>query len=211
MRLATKSIDSEAILRFWFDDAVHQPESIQRAKQRWYRGGAALDRLIAAQFKAMHASAAAKEIGGGLTDREILARIILLDQFSRHLYRGTPKAFAFDPLALTFSRQLNDAKTVVDLHPVEQLFTLHPYHHSENRSAQHIGISKLETLTQQVSSCWLPLFQGFLKSFQTHALIIERFGRFPHRNDILNRANRSQETEYLKQQPQRYGQSHGHH
>jgi len=97
--LATKSIDSEAILRFWFDDAVHQPESIQRAKQRWYRGGAALDRLIAAQFKAMHASAAAKEIGGGLTDREILARIILLDQFSRHLYRGTPKAFAFDPLA----------------------------------------------------------------------------------------------------------------
>ena len=211
MRLVTKSIDSEAILYFWFDDAVHQPDSIQRAKQRWYRGGAALDRLIAAQFKAMHASAAAAEFGDRLTDREILARIILLDQFSRHLYRGTPKAFAFDPLALTFSRQLNDAETVVDLHPVEQLFALHPYHHSENRSAQRIGILKLETLTQQVSSCWLPLFQGFLKSFQAHALIIERFGRFPHRNDILNRANSPQETEYLKQQPQRYGQSHGHH
>ena len=211
MRLATKSIDSDAILQFWFDDAVHQPESIPRAKQRWYRGGGTLDRSIAAQFKTIHASAAAQGLRDKLNPRAVLARIILLDQFSRHLYRGTPKAFSFDPLALAFSRQLLNSKAVDALQPIEHLFALHPFHHSEDRAAQQLGISKVETLTEQVSSAWRPLFQDFLKSFQEHALIIERFGRFPHRNEILNRANTTQEKRYLTQQPQRYGQSHGHH
>lgn len=209
--MATKSIDNDAILDFWFGDCVHLPESIPSAKQRWYRGGATLDRHIAAQFTAMHATAAVPVRADGLDHRAILARIILLDQFSRHLYRGTPKAFAFDPLALAFSQRLFDSKTPVALQPVEQLFALHPYHHAENSAAQQLGISKLEALTEQASQDWRPLFQGFLKSFQEHALIIERFGRFPHRNEIHNRDNTLQETQYLAQQPQRYGQSHGHH
>ena len=211
MRLATKSIDSEAILAFWFDDAVYEPESIPRAKQRWYRGGATLDRYIATHFKTQHASAAASVMSEELTHREILARIILFDQFSRHLYRGTPKAFAFDHLALAYSHQLYRSEAAFDLQPVEQLFLLHPYHHSENQVAQQLGISKLTILTGQVAPGWLPLFQGFLKSFQEHALIIERFGRFPHRNDILNRVTTLEESHYLAQKPQRYGQSHGHH
>jgi uncharacterized protein (DUF924 family) len=211
VRLATKSIDSDAILQFWFDDAVHQPKSIPKAKQRWYRGGAALDRSIATQFKTIHASVAAQGLRDGLNPHATLARIILLDQFSRHLFRGTPKAFSFDPLAVAFSHQMFDSKAEDALQPVEQLFALHPFHHSEDRAAQQLGISKVESLTEQVSPAWRPLFQDFLKSFQEHALIVERFGRFPHRNEILNRVNTTQEKQYLTQQPQRYGQSHGHH
>jgi len=204
--LATKSIDTDAILAFWFEDCCDQPESISQAKQRWYRGGAALDRHIQAQFKTAHASAATEAWVDALTDRAILARIILLDQFSRHLYCGTPKAFAFDSKALNLSHRLRVANRASELHPIEHLFALHPYHHAENRAAQRLGIAALDALIRHVPPVWKPVFQRFLKSFEEHALIIERFGRFPHRNQSLNRHNTVEETQYLAQQHQRYGQ-----
>ena len=206
MRLATKSIDTDAILAFWFEDCCDQPESISTAKQRWYRGGLAVDRLVDVQFKTMHTSAADNPYPDGLTEREILARIILLDQFSRHLYRGQPEAFAFDPLALDLSHRLNPLDAALNLQPIEKVFALHPYHHAENSAAQQLGIDALRGLIARVAPAWRGIILRFLKSFEEHALIIERFGRFPHRNQTLKRRNTVEETRYLAQQHKQYGQ-----
>lgn len=203
--MATKLIDPDAILDFWFDDCAHQPESISTAKQRWYRGGVAVDRFIEVQFQTMHASAADSPYPEGLTERGIPARIILLDQFARHLYRGQPKAFAFDPLALNLSHRLNPLDAVLNLQPIEKVSALHPYHHAENRTAQQLGIDALKGLISQVVPVWRGIILRFLKSFEEHALIIERFGRFPHRNQTLKRRNTVEETRHLAQQHKQYG------
>src|SRR5262249_51790388 len=117
-----------------------------------------------------------------------LARIIVLDQFPRNMFRGTPRAFAADPLALAAAKHLAAKGYDRDLLPVEKQFAYLPFEHSESLPDQERGCELMKTLDED-------LYGWAVK----HKVIIERFGRFPHRNEILGRQSTPEEIEFLKQ------------
>jgi uncharacterized protein (DUF924 family) len=170
-----------SILDFWFRE-------IDPAQ--WWRVDPAFDALIRSRFLDLHRQAAAGELfGWRATAQGRLAEIIVLDQFSRNLFRGTPGAFAQDGMALVLAQEAVAARAHEVLTPVERGFLFLPYMHSESR-AIHV---EAERLYREFA---LPGNHDFeLK----HKIIIDRFGRFPHRNAILGRASTTEEIELLKQ------------
>ncbi|MBF8302770.1 MAG: hypothetical protein HW396_1051, partial [Candidatus Dadabacteria bacterium] len=145
-------------------------------------------------------------VGGKLkswenTPRGTLALIILLDQFSRNIYRGTAKAFSQDSLALYVCLRGIEKGFDKRLHPVERLFLYMPLEHSEDLEMQKKSVeyfSMLEKLFPAPPSL-ASMVSEFKKYAGMHYVIIERFGRFPHRNEILGRKSTPEEIEFLKQ------------
>lgn len=156
----------------------------------WFAKRSDIDRYIKTNFERDLKSA----IEGKLktwddTPYGTLALIILLDQFSRNMYRGTEKAFAQDSLALEVClRGINDGFDE-KLHPVERLFFYMPLQHSENLQMQRKSVEYFSNLEKLFPSPHplAPMISGFKEYADKHYVIIERFGRFPHRNEILGR------------------------
>jgi uncharacterized protein (DUF924 family) len=120
--------------------------------------------------------------------RDCLARVIVLDQFPRNMYRGTPRAFASDALALEAAKHMVAKGWDRGLLPVEKQFVYLPFEHSESLADQERACELMRPLGEE-------LYDWALR----HKRIIERFGRFPHRNEILGRASTPEEIEFLKQ------------
>jgi uncharacterized protein (DUF924 family) len=166
------------LLYFWFGELSDS--------DRWSKGKL-LDPIVKTRFGAFHAAAATGELWEWRTSSEgRLAEIIVLDQFSRHIYRGTSAAFASDPMALVLAQESVrvGADTAVD-EEKRQYFYM-PFMHSESLSI-HKSASGL--FAQLPSN---------LKYAVKHRAIIERFGRYPHRNAILGRVSTPEEIEFLK-------------
>jgi uncharacterized protein (DUF924 family) len=169
------------ILRFWF-------EEIDPSK--WWAKDAAFDQLIRARYSQVHARATRCElVGWRMEARGRLAEIVILDQFSRNLFRGSPLAFASDPLALALAQEAIAAEADSALSPVERSFLYLPFMHSESL-AIHAAAMELYRMNGD---------QNNLDSEIRHKNIIERFGRYPHRNAILGRHSTDEEIEFLKQ------------
>ena len=206
------SVNTAAILEFWFGAAAESPAEVRTAKKYWYRSGPRLDKEIIQRFSNDHIEAQRPHTIDVQGDaRDILARILLLDQFSRHLYRGTAKAYAFDPMAQDFAQRLHWPRLDLSCSPIEKVFALHPFHHAENPQLQRMGIEQLEQITKKSDNAWQGVLKRFLKSFEDHALIIDRFGRFPHRNSILGRTQTIAEIKFMQTTKQHFGQVHGNH
>ena len=178
------------VLLFWFGG----PGERGKRQKRWFEKSEAFDRQVNDRFAAAYESAAAGNLShwrGGPHD--CLALILLLDQLPRNMFRDTPRAFAADPLALDAARHAVAEGHDRTLLPVERLFVYLPFEHSES-------------LEDQVRACELtkPL-EAFPETFDAyryavaHRDIIQRFGRFPHRNAILGRPSTPEEIEFLKQ------------
>ncbi len=131
------------------------------------------------------------------TPRGQLALIVLLDQFSRNIYRGTARAFAQDRKALAVCRDGLEPGTDRALRPVERLFFYMPLQHAEDRDAQRRSVESFEGLLAEVAPLHRPLCQGFRDYAHRHRAVIERFGRFPHRNVILGRPSTPEELAFL--------------
>lgn len=173
---------AQAVLQFWFDPAL---DAAQR-NQRWFAKDTPFDAEIHRRFLALHEDAAAGRLGAWQNStRECLALVILLDQFPRNMFRGAARAFAADALARQAARAL--LPRLGELSPEERLFACLPFEHSESREDQRL-------------SCELigPLGGELLRYAERHREIIERFGRFPHRNAALGRASTPEEIEFLK-------------
>ncbi|MEO8296542.1 MAG: DUF924 family protein [Burkholderiales bacterium] len=169
------------ILHFWF-------EQIQPAQ--WWKVDAAFDRLIAQRFADLHARAVCCELFDWRTDPAgRLAEIIVLDQFSRNIYRGEPRAFAADPLALALAQEAVAAKADLALPQQQRVFLYMPYMHSESRRIHEVA----ERLFGDNGPA------DNLDFERRHKAIIDRFGRYPHRNHILGRPSTDEEIEFLKQ------------
>ncbi len=169
----------QEVVAFWRD----------AGRERWFTKDEAFDALCRERFLATHEAAAR----GDLNDWELvpggaLAVVLLLDQFPRNMFRGTPQAFATDALALAAARHALAADYDRNWLRVEKIFAYLPFEHSE-------------ALADQQRACELmrPLGQEQYDYALRHKAIIERFGRFPHRNAILGRASTPQEIEFLKQ------------
>lgn len=182
----------QEVLDFWF----LPPGSEGYGKQRdvWFRKDDKFDAEIARRF----GPAIEQAVSGGLRewDQEgphgTLARILLLDQFTRNAGRGTPAAFAGDALALAAAQQLVASGADQALAPVQRAFAYMPFEHAEDAAMQERSVELFTALAQQN-----PGFEVTLDYAHRHRGVIARFGRFPHRNPILGRASTPEETAYL--------------
>jgi uncharacterized protein (DUF924 family) len=173
---------AQEVLEFWFDPAL---EAAAR-NRRWFAKDAAFDNEIRRRFLALYeAGAAGRLVSWQRSARAGLALVIVLDQFPRNMFRGEARAFAADGLARDAARAL--LPRLGELSPDERLFACLPFEHSES-------------LSDQILSCELltPLGGELLRYAERHREIIERFGRFPHRNAALGRASTAEEIEFLK-------------
>lgn len=169
------------ILDFWFD-AAHRPQ--------WFAKSDDFDRLIAEHFQATHTAASQAELWSWRSNAEgRLAEIIVLDQFSRNLYRDSPRAFAQDSLALALAQEAISLKLDQQLSPEQRSFLYMPFMHSESRLMHEFALKLFQRLGN-------PENLDFEKK---HKVIIERFGRYPHRNHILGRQSSAEELEFLTQ------------
>jgi uncharacterized protein (DUF924 family) len=125
---------------------------------------------------------------------EPLAEILLLDQFTRNIFRGTPRAFAGDARALALARTLVDSGIHLTLHPLQRWFAYLPLEHAEDAVAQDESVRLFGALAAAD-----PARAGALDYARRHREIVQRFGRFPHRNTILGRTSSAEETAFLQQ------------
>ena len=169
------------VLEFWFKEIT---------PAQWWKVDPAFDQLIASRFADIHTQALASELfAWRSTPHGRLAEIIVLDQFSRNIHRGTPRAFAADSLALALAQEAVSAKADDELTQDERTFLLMPYMHSESKSIHVIA----EQLFKEKAA------EGNYNFELRHKAIIDRFGRYPHRNAILGRTSTPEELEFLTQ------------
>ena len=202
------TLDTEQILDFWFADTVSLPERYQERKDVWFTECDSFDEQIRSQFEPQIKIAAKLSAAGMRSNpRENLALIIATDQFPRNVYRGTPEAFAYDHAALNLTRSMIDSGMHERMAFVERLFVYMPLQHAEDIDIQLLSIEMFKLLG---SSAEHPIHQtGAEQSIEyaiLHKDIIERFGRFPHRNEILSRESTPEELEYLASGPETFGQ-----
>jgi uncharacterized protein (DUF924 family) len=138
--------------------------------------------------------------------RRRLSLIILLDQFTRQIYRGTPQAFAHDAQALTLTLSGMESAADGALNIVERLFFYMPLQHGESTEAQEESVSNYRRLLAESPAELRPTFDEAFESAQHHRTLILQFGRFPHRNPILGRESTPEEEAYLKKTGERCGQ-----
>lgn len=186
----------QAVLNYWFG-ALGSADDDQ-VRSLWFTKSAATDADISARFTTLIEAAMA----GGLQDwaataQGRLARILLLDQFTRNVFRGQARSFAGDPLALADALHLLDSERssgFEQLQPLQRWFALMPLEHAEDAAMQARCVAEFE---QQARLD--PRLQGALDYARKHEAVIQQFGRFPHRNAILGRESSAAELDYLAQ------------
>jgi uncharacterized protein (DUF924 family) len=176
------------VLQFWFGEGAEYG----KAHKRWFEKDPAFDEAIRRRFSDLHRQQAMTR-DWLEQPRDCLARIIVLDQFPRHIYRGTAAAFASDPLALEAAKHLVGEGWDRALLPVERQFAYLPFEHSESLDDQERACALYEALNA------FPETADAHRYALAHRDIIQRFGRFPHRNAALGRRSTPEEIEFLEQ------------
>ena len=185
--------DIEEILTFWFGEIRDEPAYFEEYASRWFVQNADFDRQIVQRFQADYGLAAQGQLTHWTeTARGGLALILVLDQFPRNMFRNDPRAFATDPLAQQIAEQMIDAEFDRQLRLVERYFVYVPFMHSENRAHQQRSVQLFQQLVKERAYFDTPYVVR-------HQEVIDRFGRFPHRNTVLGRASTPAELEFLKQ------------
>ncbi|TKB55349.1 DUF924 family protein [Ferrimonas aestuarii] len=194
------------VLYFWFGELENGLPKQPKGKL-WFGAGEVIDQEIRTHFGQLHQRAERGELDDwATTSQGRLALIILLDQFSRNLHRGVAQAFANDDKALALCKQGIEQGDDAELSMSEKQFFYMPLQHSESLDDQQLGVQMLTKMMQGLSGQTLKEAEGTLKFQQLHLEIIERFGRFPHRNQVLGRNNSAEEAEYLQEGAPRFGQ-----
>jgi uncharacterized protein (DUF924 family) len=169
------------ILVFWFEDI--EPAA-------WWKRDEAFDALLVERYSALHAKAASGELFAWREQPEgRLAEVIVLDQFSRNMFRDSPLAFAFDPMALVLAQEAIACQADQVLTPVQRSFLYMPFMHSESLRIHEIAVELYRNNG----------IENNLDYELQHKAIIERFGRYPHRNAVLGLHSTPAELEFLKQ------------
>jgi uncharacterized protein (DUF924 family) len=180
------------VLDFWFGRS-NSPE-FGKVQKKWFEKDLAFDEEVRSHFLSQYELAASGQLDSWQESPEsCLALIILLDQFPRNMFRGTPQAFATDSKALAAAEQAVKNKFDRELLPVQRWFIYLPFEHSENLEKQQKSVELFSNLQGEPDS------ESVINYAIRHLEIIERFGRFPHRNQILGRETTPEEAEFLKQ------------
>ncbi|MBE9060004.1 DUF924 domain-containing protein [cf. Phormidesmis sp. LEGE 11477] len=187
----------EAILSFWFGDSTDPDYGHYR--KSWFIKDPAFDEQIRQRFltDTQKAAERAYENWQALPSAAV-ALILLLDQFPRNLYRGQPRSFATDAQALEVAQHLVNAGRDRDLMPAHRFFVYLPFEHSEDMHHQNRCVELMEQMIENFPDLD-PGLKGGLDYAKRHREVIEQFGRFPHRNKILDRQSTPAEIAFLQQ------------
>lgn len=189
----------QEILEYWFGSLqMGEIYPMDKSKQ-WFGGGDDIDKEIRNRFEKQIVAATKNELDAWKeTPRGRLALIILVDQFTRNIYRGTPEAFAYDSIAQELTLEGLSQEHDLALLPIERVFFYLPLEHSENIEIQEISVQKFHAILPAVLPEQIAHFVSFEDYAWRHYEIIVKFGRFPHRNEILSRESTPEEIEFLK-------------
>lgn len=180
--------DTHQVLHFWFG----VPPGPRR--KAWFQKSALFDEAIRNHFLTMHNRAAQGRLEAWKdTAAGAIALVIVTDQFPRNLFRGSPRAFATDAVALKTAARILASGWEATMTPVERQFVYLPYEHSEKLADQERSLTLFESLAA------FPETPDALEYARRHWEIVKRFGRFPHRNGALSRPSTSEEIEFLEQ------------
>ncbi len=195
------------ILQFWFGDVVQNPERLKERNKFWYESSMEIDAAIRDRFQADVDAAAGGEYDAWCSNaRSALALVILFDQFPRNIYRGTAQAFAHDSRALACSEKIIANNKLAQLEPIERTFALMPLQHSEELQVQKRSVKLFDELATGAPTEFKDILENNLQYAKDHLEIIEKFGRFPHRNAVLGRESTDEELVYLSSGGQTFGQ-----
>ena len=193
-------MEIEQVIDFWFGSDLNDHDLAKRQSPIWWQKNPQTDALIRQKFA-----------GGlqGLIDGDYdhwlesplgrLAAIILADQFSRNMYRDTAQAFSQDELALSWCMDGMKLKHDIELPLVCRVFFYMPLEHAESIEMQDLSVKKFTELSEQTGAGNNDTFTGFVDFAERHRAVIQQFGRYPHRNSILNRKSTAAEQIYLDQ------------
>ncbi len=184
---------TRAVLDFWFLPPDHPGHGAFRPE--WFRKDATFDAAIRERFGAA-VEAALNTTLDAESDETLLARILLLDQFTRNIFRDTPRAFAGDPQALSIATALVTAGRDKNLSPFQRWFAYLPFEHSESPLEQERAVALFAGLRREMKTA---AFDSAYDYALRHREVIARFGRFPHRNAILGRESTAEEIGFLAQ------------
>ncbi|MFK8021876.1 MAG: DUF924 family protein [Pseudomonadales bacterium] len=172
-------VEAKDILRFWFEE-LHPSD--------WFQSSPELDSEISRRFFLILQAAAACELAAWRESIDgRLAEIIVLDQFSRNVFRDDPRAYYQDPLALALAQEAVAADLHLELQGSRRAFLLMPYMHSESLIIHEVALELFAA----------PGMEGNLRSEKQHFELLQRFGRYPRRNKALGRSNTADEVVYL--------------
>ncbi|MBL6749842.1 MAG: DUF924 domain-containing protein [Nevskia sp.] len=192
------SPDAQAVLRFWFGEADDDAEVARSRNDLWWNATPEADHTVAERFGALHRDAAAGTLDPwAATPRGRLALIVVLDQFSRHLFRDRPQAFAHDPAARRLCLDGLAGGADQALRAIERVFFYMPLMHSEAIADQARSVQLNEALIESAPDSCRPILRSYAAYARGHRDLVERFGRFPHRNAILGRPATDEEAAYL--------------
>lgn len=191
--MAGAPANAQAVLDFWFGSG-------DTARAEWFRKEPAFDAHIAERFGALVERALAGELRDWQQAPDAaLARILLLDQFTRNIFRDSARAFAGDCLALDAARAMVAARQDLQLPPLRRAFVYLPFEHAEDLAAQDEAVRLFRALADEA-----PTLKDMLDYAHRHRAVIARFGRFPHRNVLLGRDSTAEEALFLREPGSRF-------
>lgn len=205
---AARDAQIDSLLDFWFEGHPADSDRLEALKKKWFYAGTGHDRELERSFGPLAAAAARGELDAWAdAPRGRLALIILLDQLPRSLNRGTAAAFDQDAKALELCLDGLDNGLDSSLRPLERVFFCMPLQHSESQVIQALAVETFGRLAEaDVETPVAAVLRNAADSAQAHREIVNRFGRFPHRNKALGRSSTAGELEYLASGGSSFGQ-----
>ena len=197
----------EAILSFWFKQQELTAPQIDRRMDMWFGDDPVFDHEVEKEFADDISAACAGTLDHWAADPHgRLALIILIDQFRRNIHRNTAKAFSKDKLALKLCVEGAMEKTDRSLTPIQRVFFYMPLQHAESRKVQAKSVELYNRLAEAVTPTYRETFLTVAQFAELHKDIVDQFGRFPHRNKLLNREDTAEEAKYLASDSPDFGQ-----
>jgi uncharacterized protein (DUF924 family) len=195
----------DAVLDFWFGAPGSAADVAARQRTLWFAKSAANDRIVAERFAETLVAAGRGELDDwAATPRSRLALIVVLDQFPHHIHRDHGQSFAYDALSLALAMEMIQRGEDAQVTPIERVFVYLPLEHAESMAMQDLSVALYEKLAHEAATAERGLFDGFLDYARKHRDVVARFGRFPHRNELLERPSTPEEIEFLKQPGSRF-------
>lgn len=195
--------EPEQILEYWFgaaDCAEPTSSDLKSCIGRWFESGGDIDAEVKRRFAGeLEQAAVGARDHWAETPRGLLALIVVLDQLARNIHRGSPRAFAFDSKTLALSQRADERGDERHINLVHRIVLHLPLMHSESMEIQRVSLVKYRGLYDESSDELRGQMINVRRAAERHYEIIERFGRYPHRNAVLGRPMTSAETAFLKE------------
>lgn len=200
-------VEPQEILEFWFGSAADDPAEAAAREDFWFGASAEIDAEIGERFASTVEAAARGDLEAWTREsRSTLALVLTLDQFPRNIGRGSARAFAHDAQALRVTKDAVATGTLGRLALLEQAFLILPYQHSESLEDQRTSVRLSVEIARAAPAPWRAILEKYLSFAMQHHALIERFGRFPHRNRALGRDATAEEEAYLRRGGTSFGQ-----